>query len=110
MDESKIHAFTIQVLGDMAAASSGVLTAIGHKLGLYKAMSGAGPLTAIELAESTGCAERYVREWLNNQAAGGYVQYDPATRTYTMPDEHAMVLADETSPVFLAPGVDVIRS
>lgn len=110
MDESKLQAFTGQVLTDMAAASSGVMTGIGHKLGLYKAMAGSGAMTPAQLASRTGCAERYLREWLNNQAAGGYVVYDAETETYQLPDEHAMVLANPDSPVFLAPGVDVIRS
>jgi SAM-dependent methyltransferase len=74
---------------------------LGDRLGLYKALAGAGPLTPAALAEKTGTAERYVREWLANQAAGGYVVYDPAVGTYTLPDEHALALADENSEAFL---------
>ena len=106
LNEARVHAFAGQVVADLAAASSGAMTNIGYKLGLYRAMAGAGPMTSAELAERTGTHERYVREWLNNQAAGGYVTYDPATRTYELPDEHAFVLADDASPVFLPPAFD----
>ncbi len=92
IDQSKLEAFMHQAVAGMAAGMSGVMTTIGHKLGLYKAMAGDGPMTAAELATKTGTHERYVREWLNNQAAGGYVSYDPAERTYELPDEQAMVL------------------
>jgi len=74
---------------------------IGEKLGLYRAMAGAGPLTSEQLAARTGAGERYVREWLANQAAGGYVSYDPDTDTFTLPDEHALALADEDSPFYI---------
>ena len=62
---------------------------------LRQAMAGAGPLTSAELAQKTATTERYVREWLLNQAAGGYLEYDPETRRYHLPDEHALILADE---------------
>ncbi len=106
LNEARVHAFAGQVVADLAAASSGAMTNIGHKLGLYRAMAGAGPMTSAELAERTGTHERYVREWLNNQAAGGYVTYDAATRTYELPDEHAFVLANDASPMFLPPAFD----
>lgn len=106
MHQETIEAFANQVMSDLAAAYSGVLVNIGHKLGLYRAMAGAGPLTSEELAAKTGIRERYVREWLGNQRAGGYVLYDPARRTYTLPDEHAQVLVDQSSPTFLAPAFD----
>ena len=67
-----------------AATLNAALVVMGDKLGLYRALAGAGPLTPEELATRTGTAERYVREWLNNQAAGGYVEYDPATGRYTL--------------------------
>ncbi|MEA3277281.1 MAG: hypothetical protein U9Q81_18770 [Pseudomonadota bacterium] len=86
------------------------MTNIGHKLGLYKAMAGAGWVSSNQLADKTGTEERYVREWLNNQAAGGYVAYDPQTRRYSMPDEHIPVLADDDSPVFLVPALEVASS
>lgn len=107
MNTAKLEAFTGQVVSDLAASVSGVMTNIGHKLGLYKAMAGAGPMTPAQLAQKTDTHERYVLEWLNNQAAGGYVVYNPSDRTYELPDEHVMVLANPDSPVFLAPGFDV---
>lgn len=106
MNIEMVQAFAGQVMTDLAASYSGVLVNIGHKLGLYRAMAGAGPLTSEQLAERTDIRERYVRDWLDNQRAGGYVLYDPAARTYHLPDEHAHVLADETSPTFLAPAFD----
>ncbi len=110
LDEARIEAFVGQIVTELSATISGVLTNIGHKLGLYRAMAGAGPMTSAELAHETGTHERYVREWLNNQAAGGYVTYDPAVRTYELPLEHAMVLATSDSPVFMAPALDVTSS
>src|SRR5687768_3182988 len=74
---------------------------LGHKLGLYKTMAGAGPLSARELAARAGCAERYVREWLNAQVAGGYVDYHALSDTYELSPEQALVLADGDSPVFM---------
>ena len=110
INEQKLEAFVHQAVADMGVAVSGALVHIGDKLGLYKAMAGAGPLTPTELAERTGTTERYVREWLNNQAAGGYVTYDPTTLRYELPDEHALVLADENSPVFLCGGFEVLTA
>ena len=95
IDEAKVEAFMGQAVTDMGAIMSAPLFVIGEKLGLYKAMAGAGPLTSQEVADRAGAAERYVREWLRNQAAGGYVEYDPETDRYTLPDEHALALADE---------------
>lgn len=106
MQQEVIEAFAAQVLNDVAIAYSGVLVNIGHKLGLYRAMAGQGPLTSEQVAERSGVRERYVREWLNNQRAGGYLHYDPALRAYTLPDEHAYVLVDTESPTFLAPAFD----
>ena len=110
INDQKLEAFVHQAVADMGVAVSGALVHIGDKLGLYKAMAGAGPLTPTQLADATHTTERYVREWLNNQAAGGYVTYDPATARYELPDEHAMVLADENSPVFLCGGFEVLAA
>jgi SAM-dependent methyltransferase len=74
---------------------------IGEKLGLFKAMAGAGPLTSDEVAERAGVAERYTREWLRGQAAGGYVTYDGSTDRYQLPNEHAVALASEDSPFYV---------
>lgn len=104
------EAFAGQVVADVAATMSGVMTSIGHKLGLYAAMAKAGPLTPRTLAAKAGLAERYVREWLNNQTAGGYVEYDPTDGTYLLPDAHIPVLVDADSPVFLVPALEVAAS
>lgn len=101
IQESKLQEFLGKALQDIGAGMSAVLVLIGDRLGLYKAMAGAGPLTPAQLAQRTGTAERYIREWLANQAAGGYVTYDAASGTYTLPEEHAEALANESSPVFL---------
>jgi SAM-dependent methyltransferase len=110
IDEARLEAFVGQAVVDMGAAISGLLLHIGDRLGLYKAMAGAGPITSATLAERTGTAERYVREWLGNQTAGGYVVYDPAEHTYELPAEHAMVVANENSPVFLGGAFESIAS
>ena len=110
IDEAKLEAFMGQAVSDMSAIISAPLMVIGEKLGLYKAMAHAGPLTAGEVAERSGAAERYVREWLGNQAAGGYVTYDPGSDSYTLPDEHALALADEDSPFYILGVYDSIAS
>jgi ubiquinone/menaquinone biosynthesis C-methylase UbiE len=110
IDQAKLDEFMGRAVGDLGAAVSGVMVYLGDRLGLYKAMAGAGPLTPAALAERTGTDERYVREWLDNQAAGGYVTYDPATRSYELPPEQALALADEDSPAFLPGGFYGIAS
>lgn len=107
MDQKEVENFVHQVVNDLAASMSGQMVNIGHKLGLYTAMAGAEPLTAAELARRTGTLERYVQEWLNNQVAGGYIDYEPENQTYRLSNEHAYVLAQKDSPYFLAPGFDV---
>lgn len=107
IDQTKLESFVMRAVGDLSSAYGGVMVSLGSKLGLYKAMSGAGPLSAGELADRTGCAERYVREWLNAQAAGGYVDYHAVSETYELSPEQAMVLADEDSPVFIPPAWQV---
>jgi len=110
VDGAKLEAFVGQAVVDMGAAISGLLLHLGDRLGLYKAMAGAGPITSAALAHRTGTTERYVREWLGNQAAGGYVVYHPADGTYELPAEQAMVLAYEDSPVFLGGAFETIAS
>jgi SAM-dependent methyltransferase len=104
IDEAKLKDFMGKVVNDLGATSSTVLAIIGSKLGLYKAMADSKPVTPAELASRTGTTERYVREWLANQAAGGYISYDPNTTKYTLPPEQAMALANENSPVFALGG------
>src|SRR5947208_15903820 len=100
-DMDKLMAFLGQVIGALVATVNGGLIVAGDRLGLYGAMAGAGPMSSGDLAEKTSTAERYVREWLNAQAAGGYVTYDPSTQRYELPAEQAMALADENSPAFV---------
>ena len=101
IDSQKLDRLLDAAVGDLSAGYGGVMISLGHKLGLYRAMAGAGPLSAAEVARRGECAERYVREWLNAQVAGGYVAYHPSSETYELTPEQAMVLADETSPVFI---------
>jgi SAM-dependent methyltransferase len=107
LDETKLEQFMGKAVTDMAAAMTLLLMTIGDKLGIYKAMAGAGQLTPAQLATKTGLTERYLREWLGNQVAGGYISYDPSSKTYELPEEHAFALADEDSPVFLGGAFDV---
>jgi 2-polyprenyl-3-methyl-5-hydroxy-6-metoxy-1,4-benzoquinol methylase len=104
VNDAKLQEFLGKVVGDVGAAMSAALVIIGDKLGLYRAMAAFGPITPTELAKRTETAERYVREWLNAQAAGGYVTYDAASGRYTLPPEQALALADEMSPAFV-PGL-----
>jgi SAM-dependent methyltransferase len=90
--EAKAQAFLGKVLGDWGATIGSALVVIGDKLGLYDALKAAGPLTPAELARCTGTAERYCREWLLAQAAGGFLEYDPTRGRYSLPPEHAAVL------------------
>lgn len=104
VNQAKLEAFLGKVVGDLGSSMSVALTTIGDKLGLYKAMTELGPATSQELAKKTGTSERYIREWLINQAAGGYVEYDPASKKYKLPIEHAIALTDENSPFFVGGG------
>jgi SAM-dependent methyltransferase len=110
IDEKKLLEFVYRVVGDVGASMSATLVLVGERLGLYKAMAESGPITSVELAKLTGTAERYVREWLGNQAAGGYVTYDPANETFTLPPEQAMCLANEQSPVFLLGAFGILKA
>jgi SAM-dependent methyltransferase len=110
IDEAKLNEFLGRAVGDIGAGMSAALVLLGDKLGLYKALAKSGPLTPAELAQRTGTAERYVREWLNNQAAGGYVNYDGATAKYSLSEEQAAALADEASPAFLPGAFQVIAA
>ena len=110
IDQAKLDAFLGKVLADWGATASAALVVIGDRLGLYRAMAGAGPFTPAELAARTGTAERYIREWLLNQAAGGYVAYDPASGRYALPPEQALALADEDGPAFVAGGFEIMTA
>jgi SAM-dependent methyltransferase len=110
IDEARLEEFMGRAVGDMSAAMSAPLIMLGDKLGLWKAMAGAGPQTSAEIAEKAGCDERLVREWLANQAAGGYVEYDAESERFELPAEHALALADPESPVYIMGAWDVIAS
>lgn len=110
VDPQKLNAFLDLAVGDLAAGYGGIMVSLGRRLGLYEAMAGAGPLSSREVATRADCAERYVREWLNSQAAGGYVVYHPASETYELTAEQAWVLANPDSPVFLPPAWEVPAS
>jgi 2-polyprenyl-3-methyl-5-hydroxy-6-metoxy-1,4-benzoquinol methylase len=110
VNEEKLNKFLGQAIGEMGAAMNTALVVIGDRLGLYKAMAGAGAMTSAELAKKTGTDERYVREWLSAQAAGGFVEYNAADNTFTLPDEQAMAMAVEDSPCFLPGAYQVISS
>jgi SAM-dependent methyltransferase len=110
VQERTTEAFVGQVLTDLAACYGGVMISTGHKLGLYKALAGAGPLSSFELAARTGCEERYVREWLSSQVVAGYLDYHEESETYELPAEHVPVLADEDSPAFLPPAFEIPAS
>jgi SAM-dependent methyltransferase len=110
IDQAKLDKFMGQAVGELGAGMNAALVIIGDKLGLYKAMAGAGPMTSAELAQKTGTTERYVREWLSAQAAGGFVTYDAGTGRFTLPDEQALALAVEDSPAYLPGAYQLIAS
>jgi 2-polyprenyl-3-methyl-5-hydroxy-6-metoxy-1,4-benzoquinol methylase len=107
IDETKLNEFMGKVVGDIGAAMSAALVVVGDRLGLYKGLAKAGPSTPAQLAQATGTHERYVREWLNAQAAGGYVAYDAKAGTYSLPPEQAFALAEDLSPAS-CPGIFLI--
>ena len=101
IDAAKLEQFVFRAVDEVGATLNAALVVMGDRLGLYRALAGAGALTPAELAERTGTAERYVREWLNAQAAGGYVEYDPDEGRYT-PASRAGRRADRPdSPAYL---------
>jgi 2-polyprenyl-3-methyl-5-hydroxy-6-metoxy-1,4-benzoquinol methylase len=101
IDGDKLNEFVFRAVDEVGATLNAALVVLGDKLGLYRALAGAGRLSPAELAARTGAAERYVREWLNAQAAGGYVEYDPESGRYTLPPEQTIALTDPGSPAYL---------
>ena len=101
IDQDKLHEFLGRAISDFGATFTAALIQIGDRLGLYKVLAAGGQQTPAELAKRSNTAERYVREWLANQAAGGYVSYDSATGKFFLSEEQAFAMADETSPVFM---------
>lgn len=110
INEDKMNAFLGKVVGDFGAALSSSLVYIGQKLGLYKALASGEAVTAAELATKTSTNERYVREWLINQAASGYIDYDVESGRYSLLPEQAMALTDESSPYYVGGGFYVIKA
>ena len=109
-NEEKINEFLGKVVGDFGAALSSVLVYIGIKLGLFDALAESKGLTSAELAEKTKTNERYIREWLLNQASGGYVEYDLQTRKYSLSPEQKLALTDESSPFYVGGGFFVVKA
>ena len=111
IDQNKIQQFMNKAVGDIAGHSTAILVIIGERLGFYRTMAQANsPVSVKELADKTGTVERLVREWLANQVASGYIEYDPSSRKYRLPPEHALALADENSPIYLQGIFKAIKS
>ncbi len=110
INEEKMNAFLGKVVGDFGASLSSVLSYIGIKLGLYNAIADSNGLASAELALKTNTNERYIREWLVNQASGGYIEYDPATKIYSMTAEQKTALTDENSPFYVGGGFYVVKA
>jgi SAM-dependent methyltransferase len=101
IDSDKLMSFVFRAVDEVGATLNTALVVMGDKLGLYRALAGAGPLSPAELAHRTGISERYAQEWLNEQAAGGYIDYDPDSGRYVLPPEQTVALTDESSPAYL---------
>jgi 2-polyprenyl-3-methyl-5-hydroxy-6-metoxy-1,4-benzoquinol methylase len=106
VDSDKLNQVIGQMLNDLGGAYSVSLVRIGDRLGLYQALNEAGPMTSGELAAKASIAERYAREWLSHQAASGYLAYDSATQTFSLPEEQAMIFANPDSPVYMQGAFD----
>lgn len=110
IDEAKVEEFAGKIVHDLGIGHNSLLAYLGDRLGLWRDLASHPGTTSVDLAHRCGYAERYVREWLAAQAAAGYITYDPATQTFTLPAEHALVLADEDGPAFMASGFEVLAS
>ena len=110
LDAAAVEHFAQRVLGDLSAAMTGVMVRLGHELGLYRALGEQGPLTSRELAGHASVFERYAREWLHQQRAAGYLDYDPVSAKFNLVAGAAAVLVAEDSPVFLPPAFDIVAS
>ena len=109
VDETKLNEFIGHAVGDLGAAMSATLMLVGDRLGLYRELSN-GSCTPGELARRTGTDERYVREWLGNQGAGGYVQFDPASGEWSLSEEQALCLADPNGPIDLPGAYNIVEA
>src|ERR1700722_11033661 len=110
VNETKLNELLGKLVGDLGAAAGATLVVVGDKLGLFRGIAEAGTVTSAELATRTGCAERYVREWLAQQAAAGYVEYDAAAGRYSMTPEQQLAFVVEGSPAFVVGAFEVIGS
>jgi len=108
MDEARLHDFMGKLVGDMGAAATLANVILGDELGLYRAMADSQPTTPEALASKTGCHPRLVREWLNAQAASGYMVHEQGS--FVLPEEQAMALALEDSPAYMAGGAAVVAA
>ena len=109
VDENKLHEFLGRAVGDLGAAMSATLMLVGDRLGLYKELA-KGPVSSSDLARRTGTNERYVREWLGNQGAGGYVQYHAAGNEWSLSPEQALCLADPNGPVDMPGAYNIVEA
>ena len=110
IDETKVEEFAGKVVTDLGIGHHTLLSYLGYRLGLWRGLAAHPGSTSAQLAQRLGYTERYVREWLAAQAAAGYISYDPDTQAFTLPPEHALVLADEDGPAFMASGFEVLAS
>jgi SAM-dependent methyltransferase len=110
IDENKLNEFMGKMVGELGAGISSALVVTGQKLGLYEKLAEHGPLTADQLASISNTAPRYILEWASNQAASGYIDYDPETSTFFLTPEQTVVFADEESPFFMGGGFYSISS
>ena len=102
VDEIKLQEFIGKIINDWGAAEGALITFVGDRLGLFRAMVGEGEMTPEELAKKTDTHPRMIQEWLASQAAGGYIIYNSATRKFLLPEEHALALTDEDSPAYVS--------
>ena len=109
VDETKLNEFLGKAVGDLGAAMSATLILVGDRLGLYRELA-KGAVTSAELAQRTGTNERYVREWLGNQGAGGYVEYDAASDAWSLSPEQALCLTDPNGPVDMPGAYNIVEA
>jgi hypothetical protein len=102
MDKDKIKAFSEKVFANMAGAMISGMGYVGTKTGLFRAMAGQGPMRLDDVVGKTGLHPRYVEEWLKGMTCAGYLQYDPSSQKYRLPDEHAFLLASDGTDHFMS--------
>jgi SAM-dependent methyltransferase len=110
IDQAKLEAFGGKVFGDIGGTFASLMCVLGDRLGLFKDLAAHGPATSAELAARAGVTERYAREWLGGMASAGYLEYDPTARRFTLPPEHAAILAEEDGPMFFGGLYEMVPS